>query len=127
MMRKGDRLPRLQWKSRTALFLIKLIHSVVFIVESVAILYIVYSGLFNVHSPWLVVAIVLVLAEIIVYVGNGTHCPLTKLARSMGDKTGDDFIADIFLPKWFAPLIPPICGTLAVFGLVAVGLRLLTG
>jgi hypothetical protein len=110
-----------------ALFWIKFVHSVVFIVESIAILYILYSGVYDVRSPWLVVAIVLVLAEIIVYVGNGTHCPLTKLARKLGDKTGDDFIADIFLPKWFAPLIPPICGALAVLGLLTVGLRLLTG
>jgi hypothetical protein len=109
------------------IFWIKFIHSVVFIVESVAILYILYCGIFDIRSPWLVVAVVLVLAEIVIYVANGTRCPLTKLARRLGDKTGDDFIADIFLPRWFAPLIPPICGTLAVIGLLAMGWRLLTG
>ncbi len=110
-----------------ALFWIKFAHSIVFIVETIAILYIVYGGLFNVRGPWLVVAIVLVLAEMIVYIGNGTRCPLTKMARKMGDKTGDDYIADICLPDWFVPLIPPVCGTLAVIGLLVVGLRLLVG
>ena len=65
--------------------------------------------------------------EVVVYLGNGARCPMTKLALRLGDETGDDFIADIFLPKWFAPLIPPICGVLAVIGMVMVGLRLLIG
>ena len=110
-----------------ALFWIKFAHTIVFLVESTAILYILYSGLFNVRSSWLVVAIVLVLAEVVVFVGNGTRCPLTKLARQLGDQTGNDYIADIFLPEWFAPLIPRICGGLAALGFVAVGIRLLTG
>ncbi len=110
-----------------ALFAIKAFHTVVFLVESAAILYIVYSGLTNQRGPWLVVAVVLVLAESAVYVLNGTRCPLTKLAKQMGDRTGDDFIADIFLPEWFTPYIPRICGGLAVGGLLLVGLRMLAG
>lgn len=110
-----------------ALFLIKFFHSAVFVVESAAILYILYSGLFNIRSPWLGVAVVLVLAEVVVYVGNGTRCPLTNLARQMGDKTGDDFIVDLFLPAWFTPLIPRICGSLAAVGVVLVVIRLLIG
>jgi hypothetical protein len=110
-----------------ALFLIKFFHSVIFLVESGAILYILYSGLFNVRGTGLVVAVALVLAEIIVFIGNGTRCPLTGLARKLGDKTGDDYIADIFLPDGFARRIPFICGTLAVIGLLIVGLRLLIG
>ncbi len=111
----------------SALFWIKLLHTLVFIVESAAILYILYSGLFNVRGTGLVIAVILVLAEIIVYVGNGTRCPLTKVARQLGDATGNDFIADIFLPERFARLIPMVCGGLAVIGLLIVGLRLLMG
>ncbi len=111
----------------SALFWIKLLHTLVFVVESAAILYILYSGLFNVRGTGLVIAVILVLAEIIVYVGNGTRCPLTKVARQLGDATGNDFIADIFLPERFARLIPMVCGGLAVIGLLIVGLRLLMG
>lgn len=111
----------------SALFWIKLLHTLVFIVESAAILYILYSGLFNVRGTGLVIAVILVMAEIIVYVGNGTRCPLTKVARQLGDATGNDFIADIFLPERFARLIPMVCGGLAVIGLLIVGLRLVMG
>lgn len=110
-----------------ALFFIKLVHSIVFLVESAAILYILYSAIFNVYDQGLVVAVILVVVESVVYIGCGARCPLTKLAKRLGDPTGDDFIADIFLPHWFALLIPRICGTLAVVGLVVVGLRMLIG
>lgn len=109
------------------LFWIKFIHTIIFIVESSAILYILYSGLFNVRNVWLLVAIMLVLAEVVVFVSSGLHCPLTRLAKESGDRTGNDYFADIFLPEWFAPRIPLVCGTLAVVGLLAVGVRFLTG
>lgn len=111
----------------SALFWIKLLHTLVFLVESAAILFIVYSGLFNVRGTGLLIAVILVLTEIVVFVANGTRCPLTKLARRLGDTTGNDFIADIFLPERFARLIPLVCGSLAVIGLLLVGLRLLMG
>jgi hypothetical protein len=114
-------------RNHLALFWLKSAHSLVFVVESAAILYILYSGLFNVRGPWLVVAVVLVLAEMAVYVLNGLRCPLTKLAKQWGDPTGDDYIADLFLPAGFARLIPRICGTLAIIGLLVVGLRVVLG
>ena len=109
----------------TSIFGIKLLHTVVLVVESAAILYILYSGLFNVHGPLLVVAVILVVAEIVVFAVNGMHCPLTKLARRLGDTTGNDFVADIFLPERFARLIPLVCGGLALIGLLIVAARLL--
>jgi hypothetical protein len=111
----------------SALFWVKLLHTLVFIVETIAILYILYSGVFNVHGTGLAVAVIVVLTEIVVFVANGTRCPLTKLARQMGDVTGNDFIADIFLPERFARLIPLVCGGLAFIGLLLVGVQLLMG
>lgn len=112
---------------KNALFWIKLLHTVVFLVESAAILYIVYSGIFNVRGTALTVAVILVLAEIVVFVANGTRCPLTNIAKRLGDKTGNDFVADIFLPERFARAIPFVCGGLAFVGLALVGWRLLAG
>ena len=105
------------------LIMVKSFHTLVFLVESIAILYILYCGVFDVRDPWLGVAIGLVLAESAVFVLSGLRCPLTGLARRMGDATGNDYLADIFLPAWFAPLIPRICGSVAVLGLVLVVLR----
>jgi hypothetical protein len=112
---------------RPWIFWIKLFHTLVFVVESAAILYILYSGLFNVRGPGLLIAVLLVLAEVVIYVANGERCPLTKLARKLGDATGDDFIADMFVPERFTRLIPQVCGGLALLGLLLVGLRLLLG
>lgn len=109
----------------SALFWIKLFHTVVFIVESAAILYILYSGLFNPRAPGLMIAVIAVLAEVVVFLANGARCPLTKMAKRLGDRTGNDFVADIFLPERFARLIPLVCGGLAVIGLLIVGVRLL--
>ena len=105
---------------------IKLLHTLVFFVESMAILYILYSGLFNVRGPAFAVAIVLVLTEVIVFVASGTRCPLTKWARLLGDTTGNDFLGD-FMPERFAKRIPLVCGGLALIGFLMVGLRLLMG
>ncbi len=98
-----------------------------FLVESAAIVYILYSGLFNVGGTGLLIAVSLVLAEIVVFVANGTRCPLTKIARRLGDATGNDFVADMFLPERLARLIPLVCGGLALVGLLLVIFRLLAG
>jgi len=113
--------------ARSQIFWIKLFHTLVYVVESAAILYILYGGLFNVRGTGLLIAVIVVLAEIVIYVANGERCPLTKLARRLGDATGNDFVADMFLPERFTRLIPLVCGGLALIGLVLVGLRLLIG
>jgi len=111
----------------SVLFWIKLLHTVIFIVESAAIIYILYSGLFDVRGPGLAVAVIVVLAEVVVFVANGVRCPLTTLARRLGDETGNDFVADIFLPQRFARLVPLVCGGLALIGLLIIGARLFIG
>ena len=111
----------------SALFWIKLFHTLVFLVESAAILYILYSGITNTGGTGLTIAILLVVAEIGVFTANGMHCPLTKIARDLGDQTGNDFVADMFLPQRFARAIPFVCGGLAIVGLLIVVVRVLTG
>lgn len=109
----------------SAIFWVKFIHTLIFLVESAAILYILYSALFDPNAPGVAIAVILVLAEIVVFVANGTRCPLTKLAKELGDETGNDFVADIFLPARFARMIPFVCGGLAITGLLVLGVRLL--
>jgi hypothetical protein len=111
----------------SALFWIKFFHTLVFLVESAAILFIVYSGITNTGGIALIIAILLVLAEVVVFTANGMHCPLSQLARDLGDQTGNDFVTDMFLPQRFARAIPFVCGGLATIGLVLVAIRALTG
>lgn len=108
------------------LFLIKLFHSLAFIFISLAIVY-VWIAIFAGISGWTVaLAIGIILLETAIYVGNGLRCPLTRLAQQYGDARGDDLIADLFLPTWFIPLIPPVCGTLAFLGILVLIVRALT-
>ncbi len=64
----------------------------IFVMESVAIGYILYSRLFAVLGPGLVVAMAVVLVEGGIFLANGARCPLTSLARRLGDKTGKSWI-----------------------------------
>jgi hypothetical protein len=107
------------------LFVIKSFHRLVFIVESIAILFIIYSGIFNVGGTLLIIALILVVAEIVVFVANGQRFPLTKLALRLGDKTGDDYIADFLFPQWLKPYVSPICGGLALIGFVVILARVM--
>jgi hypothetical protein len=100
------------------LFAIKFIHTIVFLTISTAILYVWYAIFTGTVGPLLTISVGLILLEIVVYLGSGLRCPLTKLALHYGDTTGNDYIADIFLPSWAARFIPMVCGPLAFIGLV---------
>ncbi len=100
------------------LFTVKLIHTIVFVTISAAILYVWYAIVTETTGLLLTISVGLILLEIVVYLGNGLRCPLMKLALRYGDATGNDFVVDIFLPRWGARLIPLVCGTLAFIGLV---------
>lgn len=47
-----------------------------------------------------------VTAETLVFAANGFHCPLTAVAKDLGDETGS--VTDIYLPRWFARNLPGI-------------------
>jgi hypothetical protein len=101
------------------LALIKTVHTVIFLFMSGCILYILYAGITQTYTPLLVVAVGSILVESAVYLGNRRRCPLTALARRYGDPTGHDWIMDIFLPKWAADLIFPVCGSLLVLAFLS--------
>ena len=105
------------------IFQIKLVHTVIFCVLSLCVLYALFSGLADRVTPWTWVAILLLLVESIVLVVFRWTCPLTLLAERQGAVRGE--VADIFLPKWFADRIFPICGTLFGIAVVLVAWRTL--
>ncbi|MCA9912105.1 MAG: hypothetical protein KC496_02095 [Anaerolineae bacterium] len=107
------------------LFVVKFLHTLVFLFMSACIFYMLYCGITGEITPLLWFAIGATLLETAVYALNGFRCPMTEWALRYGDSSGDDFIADIFLPKWFTPYITPICGGLMVIGLILIGWNLL--
>lgn len=104
---------------KVTIFLIKFVHTIIFWILSLCVLFSLFSGISGRISSWTWVAVSLVLVESVVLIVSGWTCPLTRLAEHLGTERGA--VADIFLPKWFADRIFPICGT--TYG-VAMGILL---
>jgi len=103
---------------------IKLAHTVIFVVLSGCVLYVLLSGALDRVTAWTWVAIAAIAIEGVVLVACGGKCPLTVAAERLG--AADGSVSDIFLPRWFADRIFPICGTLFAVGCALVAFRLLS-
>lgn len=107
---------------KVTLFQVKLVHTVIFWMLSLCVVYALASGLADRITVWTWVAVGLVAVESVVLVAFGWTCPLTILAERLGDGHGS--VADIFLPRWLADRIFPVCGTAYAIALVVLVLRL---
>lgn len=106
------------------IFQIKLVHTIIFWLLSLCVGYALFSGLAGRITTWTWVAVGLLLVESLVLAVSGWTCPLTLLAERRGAARGS--VTDLFLPKWFADRIFPVCGTLYVVALVLIALRKLS-
>jgi hypothetical protein len=100
---------------------IKVVHTVIFWIFSACVLYALFSGVADSITTWTWVAVGLVLVESVVLAASGWTCPLTILTERLGAERGS--VTDIFLPKWFADQIFPICGTTYAVALMLILLR----
>jgi hypothetical protein len=96
------------------LFLIRAVHSAVFLVELWAILWLVLTGALGRGGRSVRVAGLLVAGESVVFVANRGVCPLTPLAERYGAEQGG--VSDIFLPDALARTIPLWTIPLVVLG-----------
>ncbi|MDP9998412.1 hypothetical protein J2W15_001911 [Pseudarthrobacter sulfonivorans] len=69
-------------------------------------LYVLYSGIRGRTDRRAGLAASVVALETSVFAANGFHCPLTAVARNLGDSTGS--VTDIYLPQWLARNLPAI-------------------
>jgi hypothetical protein len=109
--------------SKLTIFQIKLVHTLIFWVLSTCVLYSLFSGVADHLTTWTWIAVGAILVEGIVLAAFGGTCPLTLLAERLGAARGS--VADIFLPKWLAERIFPICGTTYALALLLILFRLL--
>jgi hypothetical protein len=107
---------------RLTIFHVKVVHTVIFWLLSACVLFALYSGVADQITPWTWAAVGLVLVESVVLAASGWTCPLTLLAEHIGAARGS--VADIFLPKWFADRIFPVCGTTFGVALMVILIRL---
>lgn len=103
---------------------VKAVHTLIYAVMVLAILYILYCGITGTAGTLLLVAIGVVTVEAIIFLGNGMRCPLTTLAQRLGDPTGH--VGDTFLPARCTQYTFRIFGSLFVVGLALVAVNELT-
>jgi hypothetical protein len=105
------------------IFQVKLVHTGIFAVLSVCVLYVLISGVLNRINGWTWGALSAVVIEGLVLAASGWKCPLTQLAERLG--AADGAVADIFLPKWLADRIFPVCGAIVALSCAVLLVRLL--
>lgn len=104
---------------------IRIVHTAIFVVLSACVLAVVHAGATGVATSVTAVAIAAIVVEGAALLVCRGRCPLTVLAERHG--AADGAVADIFLPKWFADRIFPICGSLFLLGCLLLAWRLWRG
>lgn len=104
------------------LFLIKLLHTLIWTFFVSVIGYILYAGISDEVGVSVWIAIGLILLEGIVLLINQGKCPLTPLAARYTNSSDDNF--DIFLPNWLARNNKIIFSLIYFFGVVLVIYRM---
>lgn len=100
------------------LFDVKLLHTLITLVNTGAVLYILFCGLRRKEGPLLDLAIALIMLEALALVAFEFRCPIQYVAREVAGTSAP--VGDIFLPQWVAAYIVQACIPIAVLGLVLV-------
>ena len=104
------------------LLIIKLAHTLIWVLFVMLICYILYSGLTDTVNKYTWISIGLVLGEGLVLLIFKMYCPLTLMARKYSDSQKDNF--DIFLPNWLAKHNKLIFTSLFLTGVILVIVRI---
>ncbi|MBU8864984.1 hypothetical protein [Paenarthrobacter aromaticivorans] len=103
-------------RNQVALRAVKAFHTLAWFSIEACMVYLLYAGFRGKTDRRAATAAAVVAGETLIFVGNGFHCPLTPLARRLGDPTGS--VTDIYLPRWFAHNLPAIHVPLLVLAIV---------
>lgn len=105
-------------KPESKLFVIKLIHTLIWAIFVAVIFYVLFSGINDSVNLYTWVGIALVIGEGLTLLIFKMFCPLTLLARRFSDSEKDNF--DIFLPNWLAKYNKTIFTSIFVIALLLV-------
>lgn len=112
-----------QSPAHTKLLIIKTIHTLIWIVLSATVLYVLWSGVSGRITVWSWASVGLIVAEggvLLLFKGS---CPLTVVARKYSASRQANF--DIFLPNLIAKYNKQLFGGLFVIGLALMLYRVL--
>ena len=105
------------------LLLIRTVHTIIYIILAVSVVFLLVAALLGYFVPLLLVAVILISIEVIVFVASGMKCPLTDLAKKYGAEKGYAF--DTFLPEAFTKYTFRFFGVLLLLGLILLALRMI--
>jgi hypothetical protein len=110
-------------KDSTKLAVVKVVHSVIYVVMAGASLVVFGAGVIGRHNVFVWMAAGLVALEGVIFVGNGMRCPLTTLAQSYGDPSGH--VGDTLFPEACTRYTFRAFGTIYMVGLLLIAIRYL--
>ncbi|MFC2065952.1 hypothetical protein ACFLUO_02665 [Chloroflexota bacterium] len=102
------------------LFFIKSVHTIIFFLMWLCLIYILYCGITRTYNWVLLLAIGAILIEGLALLVNRGRCPLATLAEKQGAESGS--VTDIFLPQWIARNVFKVATGLFIAELVLLGL-----
>jgi hypothetical protein len=108
---------------KSKLIILKIIHTILWIILIYFIGYIWYAGIFNKKNKLLGFSIALVVGEGVVLLTNGGKCPLTIMAKRIANK--NESVFDIYLPKWIAKYNIPVFTIISIIGIILVIIRVI--
>lgn len=106
------------------LFLIKTVHTIVWLLFNAVLVYLFYAGITNKIDKWAWIGLGLFVLEGLVLLLFKMMCPLTVWARKYSNSVKDNF--DIFLPNWLAKNNKLIYTTLLGVAVLIILFQLLT-
>lgn len=93
-------------RNRIALRAVKSFHTLAWFLIEACMVYLLFAGVRGQTDKRSAVAACVVAGETLIFAANGFHCPLTSVAKNLGDETGS--VTDIYLPRWLARNLPAI-------------------
>jgi hypothetical protein len=103
------------------LALIRMVHTVIFLILAGAVFYLLFCGIVGIRGGGVSICMVLVFAEAVVFLGNGRKCPLTALAQKYGAEKG--YVFDTFIPESLTRYTFPFFTTVLMISLVLIAAR----
>ena len=97
---------------------VKAIHSLAVVVMASASFYLMYAAITGKRDVWVVLALVMIGVEAVVYATFGRKCPLTILARNLGDEGGHDYLFEWLLGTKRIKYVARTLALLAVIGVI---------
>lgn len=110
-------------KDESKLRMIRIVHTLVWILFNVVIFYMLYAVIVNKIDIWLWVCYGLIFAEGLTLLLFKMYCPLTVWARKYSDSSKENF--DIYLPNWLAKYNKLIYTSIVVFISVLAAIRII--